>query len=741
MNIISTHDISIIKRFYFFLIILFIGTFVSLHSIGQTKNLDFLYDQKYIIDDSYDNGDYVCTVNLLRGKSDGSERFSLSGGDTDAFSINSVTGDITVLDASRINGPDNMQVTVSGTLSGHSDNSCNIDIQVFTIQDEYFVSTSGSNSSNGLSEGNAWATIAYAVGRVGPGDKVWVKAGNYGNENVVTSTDGTSTLPIVYEGYKSIPGDIKGHDWYSFGNALNSSEMPLLDGGNRNAGTALTLSGENYQVWKNFQIQNYLGGIYASTCTGLVLENIIAIQFGSETNKNGIGFTIKYNTSSTLRNCNIGNCSNNAIIITGDHNVIDACKAYADEGMTSYTLAMDYYITIQGTYNKMLNCYAERIGEINHFGHGFNINGSDMASSYNLVKNCETNNTGEGFVVRKPNVTNNIIEDCKVYEGSDDLNGGGAAITIRNGASNNIFRRIEVVDAWHGISFSNKNIETDILFCGRNNRIEYCKFINTQHAVIDFNWYDNNRIVDLNEITNCVIDGSGVSGDYLFNSDRPNENNKLINSIIIGVDNFLHQVQYPGSYPLDVTFENCDFYNNGFAPPSGTNIYTIDPLFLNLSNHDYHLQSGSQCINNGKDVGLTSDFDGTGIVGNPDIGAFEYVDGSPIVLVSSISVSGQGGSTSITTDNGTLQMNANVLPANATNKSVTWSVIDGTGAATIKFSGLLLAVSNGTVTVRATANDGSGIFGERLITISNQVISVSSISVSGQGWRNYHKCK
>ena len=71
--------------------------------------------------------------------------------------------------------------------------------------------------------------------------------------------------------------------------------------------------------------------------------------------------------------------------------------------------------------------------------------------------------------------------------------------------------------------------------------------------------------------------------------------------------------------------------------------------------------------------------------------------------------------------------------SDATNKTVTWSVINGTGTATINSSGLLQAVSNGTVTVRATANDGSGVFGERLITISNQVIPVSSISVSGQG--------
>ncbi|WP_169513438.1 Ig-like domain-containing protein, partial [Flexithrix dorotheae] len=85
---------------------------------------------------------------------------------------------------------------------------------------------------------------------------------------------------------------------------------------------------------------------------------------------------------------------------------------------------------------------------------------------------------------------------------------------------------------------------------------------------------------------------------------------------------------------------------------------------------------------------------------------------SPVVLdvlVNSISVQGQGGATSITTKGGTLQMEATVLPANADDTTYTWSVTNGTGEATIDSRGLLTAVSNGIVTVTATANDGSGV--------------------------------
>ena len=65
-------------------------------------------------------------------------------------------------------------------------------------------------------------------------------------------------------------------------------------------------------------------------------------------------------------------------------------------------------------------------------------------------------------------------------------------------------------------------------------------------------------------------------------------------------------------------------------------------------------------------------------------------------------------------------MSATVLPANAIDKTVTWSVTPGTGTATISSSGLLTAATNGTVTVVATANDGSKVTGSKVITISNQ---------------------
>lgn len=119
--------------------------------------------------------------------------------------------------------------------------------------------------------------------------------------------------------------------------------------------------------------------------------------------------------------------------------------------------------------------------------------------------------------------------------------------------------------------------------------------------------------------------------------------------------------------------------------------------------------------------------DGSGISGEMII-----TISSQIVPVASISVNGAGGATTISTNKGSLQLIATVLPVNATNGSVSWSVINGTGGATINQAGLLTAFENGSVTARATASDGTGIYGSIVITISNQIVPVSSIIVRGE---------
>lgn len=138
-------------------------------------------------------------------------------------------------------------------------------------------------------------------------------------------------------------------------------------------------------------------------------------------------------------------------------------------------------------------------------------------------------------------------------------------------------------------------------------------------------------------------------------------------------------------------------------------------------------------VNQGTVSAVASATDGSGVVGSSVI---TILPPSQAILVSGITVSGTGGANTIIVPNGTLQLIANVQPANATIKSVSWSVADGTGAAVINSSGLLTALTDrdGTVTVTATATDGSGVGGSMVVTITipTQTVLITSINVTGE---------
>ncbi|MCK7589084.1 Ig-like domain-containing protein [Subsaxibacter sp. CAU 1640] len=87
-------------------------------------------------------------------------------------------------------------------------------------------------------------------------------------------------------------------------------------------------------------------------------------------------------------------------------------------------------------------------------------------------------------------------------------------------------------------------------------------------------------------------------------------------------------------------------------------------------------------------------------------------DNDPIVLVSSIIVNGDN-----ILDGGSTQLSVNVVPANATNASVSWSTSHAQ-VATVSQTGLVTAVSNGDVIIKATASDGSGVMGQKTINVS-----------------------
>jgi hypothetical protein len=116
-----------------------------------------------------------------------------------------------------------------------------------------------------------------------------------------------------------------------------------------------------------------------------------------------------------------------------------------------------------------------------------------------------------------------------------------------------------------------------------------------------------------------------------------------------------------------------------------------------------------------------------------------YAQGISVGGLIGLTVSTQGGvPATITSNGGTLQMVATVFPATA-NQSVIWSIVPGTGMATITATGLVTGVSNGTAWAKAKAVQDTTVMDSLLITMSSQVgqppsvITLPATSVMANG--------
>jgi parallel beta-helix repeat protein len=306
------------------------------------------------------------------------------------------------------------------------------------------------------------------------------------------------------------------------------------------------------------------------------------------------------------------------------------------------------------------------------------------------------------------------------------------------------------------------------------------------HTTIEDNTIYDNWSINLyvSDATNCIVQrnlvyqtrdmtGGAQVGIGLWDetSDPASDNNTVINNIAYGCRRNLYVDKWDNSIIANNTFMNSiyvacveitgthqetgTFINNivvqdgdlmpiynvananfrlnhnlwsktPSANASGTGDIVGDPGLAKtgsleaekLSLAYFKLLESSPAIDKGVAVGPVK----IDLLGNlrdalPDLGAFEH-----ITLVSEIIITGEGGSNSITTYGGTLQLSATIVPDNASNKNISWSVQNGTGEASIDSEGLLTAIADGTVTVVATANDGSGITGTLEIEMTSTLI-------------------
>jgi hypothetical protein len=207
----------------------------------------------------------------------------------------------------------------------------------------------------------------------------------------------------------------------------------------------------------------------------------------------------------------------------------------------------------------------------------------------------------------------------------------------------------------------------------------------------------------VHEIYNCTSFRNGSGGfnfqfgkgyDNVFNIDHIKNNVSYAESVgSLNLPSPYSNDLVTNSWQLGITLTDADFLSVDPTGTKGARQANGDLPVLNFLKPS----ATSQLIDRGTNIGLT--YSGTA----PDLGAYES-GGTSAIAVTAVTVTGMGGAIIINVDKGALQMSAHIDPHDATDKSVVWSVVNETGVGSIDQNGLLTAVANGTVTVKARSN-------------------------------------
>jgi hypothetical protein len=249
-------------------------------------------------------------------------------------------------------------------------------------------------------------------------------------------------------------------------------------------------------------------------------------------------------------------------------------------------------ITAGGHHNEFLNCKIHHNGTSQQFDHGFYIVGPD-----NLVENCDIfSNTGFGVHIYGSEDTNpnarNIIRGNRIYANRNGMIVSSGNANVNNGTAHIVYNNL----IWGHLEFG---IWVDYEGGGRI-------FNNTIIGKPDWTW-------------GGIFVGGRAKASLI-------ENN-IAYRIFIDAPN---PQSFPNGGPVHTVRNNLfrvdSFSDSGVGTIKSGNLINVDPLWVDLSNLNFHLKAGSPAIDKGIANGLTSDFDncsrpvGLAI----DIGAYEY---------------------------------------------------------------------------------------------------------------------
>lgn len=419
-----------------------------------------------------------------------------------------------------------------------------------------FVALTGSNGNDGSSEGNALRTIAYARSLATAGDTIYIKAGDYGDDPLVMSGSGSSTAAITFEGYKTTPGDNPRYpSQFNHNTSIDASVMPVIDRGDRTdpGGNACIYASGSYLIFKNILCTGDSIGFSGSSISEFYLENIISVDTG-DGGEDYYGKGIKFSTATngTVKDTVAVNaCAELFTLASGNNVVVDGHHSYCNEN--SGNSSTDYYFAMSNSYdNTVRNCHVERVGNLDHPGHGFEPKSFNERNIFE--DNTATNIEGGAFSVRHTGAKNNTFRRNISY--------GGAGIFIRDGAANNTFEDHENVSCIHDIVGYTAQTEdpynSSSLAMGSGNVIRRLKARNASSTFLSLAPYSNSNALSRDlRIEDVDLDGA----PYLCRGSHRSSNLVISGGTIKNVPNYATAESPRTVGELDLTLTGVSLSN------------------------------------------------------------------------------------------------------------------------------------------------------------------------------------
>jgi hypothetical protein len=514
---------------------------------------------------------------------------------------------------------------------------------------DYYVDATGGNDGNsGLSPAAAWKTIAKInASGFAAGDRILLKRGQVWREQLIIPSSGTASQPVIFGAYSTgdrpvLKGSALIKDWAGAGGAntwqAGLSTQPnqvFFDGvrGTRESGVQgldqplewCWSSGVLY-VYAASDPDNLYGnpGIEASVRPSMRVYGLIHIQNREYVTVESIAVTQSYSFGIYIRPA-------------GRYITVSDCEAShsLDGGIVAPNAGGAAVSRIT-----LLNCL------VHHNNGGFKEGAPGVATYHEGI----TMEYVDGFTIRGCHVYSNYMEGLNIKRGGKNgliehctLYANGLINIYEDGASNIEIRYNRIYNCTYnaGIEFGletntygNDNIRIHHnLFWGNAGGVSFWAAGGVTAQTRNISIYNNTFYSN----SEAIRWKSGATDNY-------SGSNAIKNNLFWQKDtwNWAIRDYTTGRQGVGGTSIDYNIFQQGAATDaSGTHAAVVtDPYFVGASVNDFHLGSGSPCIDAGTSVGLLQDYDGNAIPQGdaPDIGAYEYVSAArTFTLTTSVS--------------------------------------------------------------------------------------------------------